>query len=1002
MILIHSFAIVRSGLVLDTKMKNKLLTIIFSAVFLCGIAHTTVAQNVDVRVSAREAYVGMPIVLQLAIQNASDYEEPVLPEIDGCDLRTAGSPSQSSQVTIINGRRRESRSVTMQYLITPRRAGKFEIPSMTINVDGRDQKTRPISFVATKSETGDLLFVEIEGGKDKVFVGQPLDLTLKIWVKPLVDRKNDIKLSEADMWQRISEQTSWGSFTQRLKELAENNQRPAGETVLRDDGHGNEREYYLYEITATVYPKRAGEIDGSDVQIVVNYPTGLGKSRDPFAGMFRDSPFGRSSISSRMQQMMGDDFFGGSPFEGSPFGNRLSVTSSRPIVGQAAVDSTQVVSVPSEGRPADYRGAVGRYQVVTQATPTAVTAGDPITLNIGVFGTGPMELVQAPPLSELPSLTADFKVEDQLLAGFVKDETKVFPTTIRPRREGITQIPAIPFSFFDPETEAFHTVMSDPISITVEKAESLALDAIVANSRRSKSQESESAMALKTIEPNFTNDNSTGILMSQSSAATSQWWWPLVSVPPFVWLGTLLVCNREAIAGILPNFRPSLVQCLNSISRAKDRSQLDAAINRFVSRRTKQTGQAGQSGQSELTNQSTVGTLRSNGLYNVASEVESFFQSSEHSAFSGAGEESFAEAQNRARALVDKIESGLKSMSKSQVRRSTRRKTGSNSKARVRRVDRAVRQAVMLLVVGLFAFAVTGNALAKDAPLLPKVANGSEVSEVSLLSLSKSQQQTILNEAGGLYSRADAVAETDAAEANDLFTSAAAKYQLLVDSGICNCRLYMNLGNAYLKSNQLGHAIVNYERAKSIDPTNRQLVVNLELANSLVKGDSENVTQPNVTQPKGSPSLSSIVGQLHEANNAVVGVVGRKLIVWILVISSIIFWGLLIVSAVRRTLNRYPLKRIAIAPLMMLILTATSYGLSNLAAASGYNGIIVANDVTLHSGDGEQFDEVATIETAQGHRVKYLDRRGDWVKIETCLEQSGWVRSREIEATNPI
>ena len=209
------------------------------------MARTSVAQSVDARLSAREAYVGMPVVLQISINNASDYREPKIPNIDGCDVRAAGSPAQSSQVTIINGRRSESRSITMQYYITPRRAGSFEIPQITVNVDGRDQMTQPLRFVATKSETGDLLFVEIEGGKDKVFVGQPLDLTLKIWVKPMIDREKNIKLSEANMWQSISEQTSWGSFAERLKEMAENNQRPGGQEVLRDDGQGIERAYYL-------------------------------------------------------------------------------------------------------------------------------------------------------------------------------------------------------------------------------------------------------------------------------------------------------------------------------------------------------------------------------------------------------------------------------------------------------------------------------------------------------------------------------------------------------------------------------------------------------------------------------------------------------------------------------------------------------------------------------------------------------------------------------------
>jgi len=105
---------------------------------------------------------------------------------------------------------------------------------------------------------------------------------------------------------------------------------------------------------------------------------------------------------------------------------------------------------------------------VTQASPLNVRAGDSITLNLGIVGTGPMELVQAPPLSELPELK-QFKVSNQPLAGYVKDDSKVFSTTIRPRKAGITEIPAIPFSFFNPETEQFETVHSAPIAITVGK-----------------------------------------------------------------------------------------------------------------------------------------------------------------------------------------------------------------------------------------------------------------------------------------------------------------------------------------------------------------------------------------------------------------------------------------------------------------------------------------------------------------------------------------------------
>ncbi len=456
---------------MNGNLQNIFTTLVFASAALAG--GTSTAQDVSARISTRETYVGMPVVLQISISNAEDYQMPELPEIDGCSVRAAGVPSQASQITIINGRRSESRSVTMRYLITPRRAGTFQIPALTVRVDGRTVTTRPQPFVATQSETGDLMFVEVEGGDQRVYVGQSLKLKLKIWLKPYRDRQRQTVLNADQMWQLVSSESSFGSFSDRLQQMAENNERPRGREVLRDDGQGNRRGYYLYEIDATIYPTRPGKIDASDIQIVVQYPTQLSRARDPFASLLGERSLSGSRL---MRQMMDDDFFR------SPFERRLTVSSSRPIVAEAKTDTTEVLPIPTEGRPADYRGAVGRYQMVAEAGPTNMQAGDPITLRLGILGNGPMELVQAPPLSEIASLTADFKVADQSLAGFVRDDTKVFATTIRPRNADVKQIPPIPFSFFDPDTASFETVYSEPIDIQVEAAETLSLDAIVSNS----------------------------------------------------------------------------------------------------------------------------------------------------------------------------------------------------------------------------------------------------------------------------------------------------------------------------------------------------------------------------------------------------------------------------------------------------------------------------------------------------------------------------------------
>ena len=151
------------------------------------------------------------------------------------------------------------------------------------------------------------------------------------------------------------------------------------------------------------------------------------------------------------------------------------ITKFRPIVGRAELASVKVKPVPTKGRPDDYRGAVGRYVIATQAGQVAVKAGDPIELKIGIRGTGPMELVQAPPLAIMDEVTRDFKVSDAPLPGFVQGDQKVFTTTLRPRNENVTEIPAIALTFFNPSTGEYETSYSDPIAIQVEPAEVLAL-----------------------------------------------------------------------------------------------------------------------------------------------------------------------------------------------------------------------------------------------------------------------------------------------------------------------------------------------------------------------------------------------------------------------------------------------------------------------------------------------------------------------------------------------
>jgi len=80
--------------------------------------------------------------------------------------------------------------------------------------------------------------------------------------------------------------------------------------------------------------------------------------------------------------------------------------------------------------------------------------------------------------------------------------------------------------------------------------------------------------------------------------------------------------------------------------------------------------------------------------------------------------------------------------------------------------------------------------------------------------------------------KANIVADADSAYMADDFRNAAILYQAAIDSLGPSAERYYNLGNAYYRSDLPGMAIVSYERALRLDPTNKDILENLEFVNS--------------------------------------------------------------------------------------------------------------------------------------------------------------------------
>ena len=76
------------------------------------------------------------------------------------------------------------------------------------------------------------------------------------------------------------------------------------------------------------------------------------------------------------------------------------------------------------------------------------------------------------------------------------------------------------------------------------------------------------------------------------------------------------------------------------------------------------------------------------------------------------------------------------------------------------------------------------------------------------------------------------------------FPLAVEQYETILRGGkLFSKELYYNVGNAYFRLNQTGRAILNYERAARLSPTDADIQTNLAVARGRVTDDIEAVSE---------------------------------------------------------------------------------------------------------------------------------------------------------------
>jgi tetratricopeptide (TPR) repeat protein len=235
------------------------------------------------------------------------------------------------------------------------------------------------------------------------------------------------------------------------------------------------------------------------------------------------------------------------------------------------------------------------------------------------------------------------------------------------------------------------------------------------------------------------------------------------------------------------------------------------------------------------------------------------------------------------------------------------------------------------------------------------------------------QQLVQLEQANRAFEQALTSPTPEAAQ--DYYRQAIAGYEQLISAGIHNAKLYYNLGNAYFRLNDLGHAVLHYRRGLRLEPGNRQLQANLSYARSRridqidVSGQDQHAFFPQVFFWSNELSVPTQ---------------------WTLALAGYcLAWGCAFAHLVwRRASLLWGLAGVA----FFCLIFASSTWLTQSQYMTRQAGVIVAEEVVVRKGNGESYTPQLPQPLHAGTEFVVLEARGSWLAIQLDNDTSGWIR----------
>lgn len=224
----------------------------------------------------------------------------------------------------------------------------------------------------------------------------------------------------------------------------------------------------------------------------------------------------------------------------------------------------------------------------------------------------------------------------------------------------------------------------------------------------------------------------------------------------------------------------------------------------------------------------------------------------------------------------------------------------------------------------------------------------------------------------------DAFERGNAAYAEGDFAAAADAYRTVLDYRVRDARVHYNLGNSEFRLRRLGPAILNYEKARRLDPADLEIQANLRFAQGY-RFDRVEVQEPMA------------LGVALQRVQAVLGIDGQAGLVVALfwAAAGLLAWGL-------SRQGRFGAAHgwVLAVLLSLLLLAGLSWWNTYERLVRRELAVVLAPAAEIVAGPGPSNPSLLTVH--EGLTVVILDERDDWVQVSLPNGINGWLAAQTI------